>query len=349
MTIIEFPNKSDIILRNNTRFQRKDFQTMYGYQWAPYVSVGQKLANARRFVAAKLKGKANPITVNGRKITHTFWGDAWCDNLETYSDFENRMPRGRTYIRNGSVVHLEIDKGVIKSYVAGSDTYEIVVKIKPLDPERWKANKKKCSGEIGSVVELLQGKLSKHVLGIVTDKKDGLFPAPKEIDLDCSCPDWADMCKHVAATLYGVGVLLDKSPELFFKLRGVDHLELIDSSVSIATGKKDSGTLDEEALEDIFGVELADSLEPDAKPVKKPTKKPAKKIAKKKVSKKAVKKAAVKKMAKKSAAKKVAKKAVKKPAKKASSKKTVKKSTVKKVVKKGSKKTVKKAKQGRGR
>jgi uncharacterized Zn finger protein len=143
------------------------------------------------------------------------------------------------------------------------------VKIQPLDPKRWQAIKKKCAGEIGSVVELLQGKLSKHVLGIVTDKKEGLFPAPNEIDLDCSCPDWATMCKHVAATLYGVGVLLDKSPELFFKLRGVDHLELIDSSVSIATGKKDSGTLDDGSLEDIFGVELADSLEPKKKTAKK--------------------------------------------------------------------------------
>ncbi|MCL2304335.1 MAG: hypothetical protein FWC43_03225 [Planctomycetaceae bacterium] len=289
---------------------------MYDYYgWAPYVSVGQRLANAKKFVTQKLKGKANPITVDGRKITKTFWGDAWCENLETYSDFENRMPRGRTYIRNGSVVHLEIDKGVIKSYVAGSDTYEIVVKIDPLHPERWKAIKKKCAGEIGSVVELLQGKLSKHVLGIVTDKKEGLFPSPKEIKLDCSCPDWATMCKHVAATLYGVGVLLDRSPELFFKLRGVDHLELIDSSVSIATGKKDSETLDEGSLEDIFGVELADSLEPKTK-VKK-------KSAVKKVAKKAAKKAKAK----------IAKKPVKKPVKK-TTKKAAKKATGKAAKKK---------------
>ena len=299
---------------------------MYGYYgWAPYVPVAQKLANAKAFIAKKLKGKANPITIDGRKITKTFWGEAWCENLETYSDFENRMPRGRAYIRNGSVVHLEIGKGVVQSYVAGSETYEIVVKIDPLKPERWKAIKKKCSGEIGSVVELLQGKLSKHVLGIVTDKKEGLFPSPKEIRLDCSCPDWATMCKHVAATLYGVGALLDRSPELFFKLRGVDHLELIDSSVSIATGKKDSGTLDEGSLEDIFGVELADSLEPKTKPKKK---------------------AAVKKVAKKAARKK-AKKVVRTAPKKAVRKTTPKKAGAKPVVRvsrksKGTKKTARK-------
>ena len=310
----------------------KGFSFMYygGYGFHPYVSVGQKLANAKKFVAQKLKDKANPITIEGKKITQTFWGDAWCKNLETYSDFENRMPRGRTYVRNGSVVHLEIDKGVVKSYVAGSDTYEVVVKIKPLKPERWNAIKKKCSGEIGSVVELLQGKLSKHVLGIVTNKKEGLFPSSEEIDLDCSCPDWATMCKHVAATLYGVGALLDKSPELFFKLRGVDHLELIDSSVSIATGKKDSETLDEGALEDIFGVELSGSLEPKVKvpgkgkktaAVKKVAKTATKKTAKRTVKKAVVKKATAKKT--KPAAKttkKVAKKATKQAAKKVAKK-----------------------------
>jgi uncharacterized Zn finger protein len=296
---------------------------MYGYyEFRPYVSVGQKLANAKKLIQQKLKGKANPITVEGKQITHTFWGDAWCKNLETYCDFENRMPRGRTYVRNGSVVHLEINKGVIKSYVAGSETYSVVVKIKPLKPEHWKAIKKKCAGEIGSVVELLQGNLSKHVLGIVTDRKAGLFPAPEEIDLDCSCPDWATMCKHVAATLYGVGVLLDTSPELFFKLRGVDHLELIDSSVSILTGKKDSETLDEGSLEDIFGVELADSLEPKPKAKKKTT--TPKKSSKESTATK-----------KKAAAKKIAKKTVKKTTKRTT--KTVVVNLVKKKAKKPTK------------
>ena len=297
------------------------------YDWAPYVPVWKKQAQAKAFVERILKEKTNPITVEGKKITKTFWGDAWCKNLETYSDYTNRMPRGRAYIRNGSVVHLEIDKGVIKSYVAGSNTYEVIVKIKPLKPERWKAIKKKCAGEIGSVVELLQGKLSKHVLGIVTDKKEGLFPSPEEIDLDCSCPDWAAMCKHVAATLYGVGVLLDKSPELFFKLRGVDHLELIDSSVAIATGKKDTETLDEGSLEDIFGVELSDSLEPKGRgrkktAAKKVTKKSVKKTAKKTTPKPDVKQPMPK---KKAAAKKTTKKSTKKAAKKVKSKETKKK------------------------
>lgn len=235
---------------------------MYDYYgFRPYVPVAKKLANARAYAKKKLGKKSpHPIEIAGLKISKTFWGDAWCKNLETYSDYENRMPRGRTYVRNGSVVHLEIEKGVVKSFVAGSDTYECQVKIDPLDPKRWQAIKQKCSGEIGSVVELLQGKLSKHVLAIITDKKEGLFPAPKEIHLDCSCPDWATMCKHVAATLYGVGALLDTQPELFFLLRGVDYLELIDTTVEISGPTADAETLDSENLEDIFGVELSDSL-----------------------------------------------------------------------------------------
>lgn len=298
------------------------------YDYRPYVPVAKKLANAKAYARKKLcKKEPKPIEISGRTIAKTFWGKAWCDNLESYSDYENRMPRGRTYVRNGSVVHLEIEPGLVKSFVAGSDTYQCKIKIDPLDTKRWQAVKKRCAGEIGSVVELLQGKLSKHVLGIVTDKKDGLFPSPKEIHLDCSCPDWATMCKHVAATLYGVGALLDAQPELFFELRGVDHLELIDESVEIGTGATDSDTLDAENLEDIFGVELSDSLAGQkTKTVKTPKTK----------QKKAVKKA-VKKTAKKAVKKTVKKTATPSGVKKA--KKVTKKQTNTEAVKKSAKKT----------
>ncbi|MDR2762792.1 MAG: hypothetical protein LBB88_09345 [Planctomycetaceae bacterium] len=237
--------------------------TKMGYDyfgWSPYVSVANKLANAKKFVAKKLGSKAHPVKPSCSKIAKTFWGVAWCENLESYADYGNRIQRGKTYIRNGSVAHLEISTGKIKAYVAGSDTYQIEISIAPLSKNKWDIIKKKCSKEIGSVVELLQGKLSKNVLAIVTDKTNGLFPKPDEISFDCSCPDFASMCKHIAATLYGVGVMLDAEPELFFKLRGVDYLELIDSSVNFTADVKDDNTLDDESLESIFGVELSDSL-----------------------------------------------------------------------------------------
>ncbi|MDR1483685.1 MAG: SWIM zinc finger family protein [Planctomycetaceae bacterium] len=287
------------------------------YDWAPYVPVAVRISNAKKFVKSKLGGLANPVTPVSRKITTTFWGNAWCENLEAYSDYENRMPRGRTYIRNGSVVHLEIGSGKIWAYVAGSQTYKVEVKIAPLDEMQWDAIKRKCVGEIGSVVELLQGKLSKNVLAIVTDKSGGLFPKPQEITFKCSCPDFADLCKHVAAVLYGVGVMLDVQPELFFKLRGVDHLELIDSSVSIAAGVKDADTLEDENLESIFGVELADSLGKTPTGQKKKTAtKNIPKTESKKIKKSTKKKTTTPKKTTKKVAKKVVKKIVKKVVKK---------------------------------
>jgi uncharacterized Zn finger protein len=205
-----------------------------------------------------------PVEVAGRVIAATFWGKAWCDNLESYSDFENRLPRGRTYVRNGSVVDLEIETGKVTALVCGSNLYRISINIRPLALARWKKIKAHCGGQIGSLVELLQGRLSRGVMEIVTGREFGLFPPPGEIDMSCSCPDWAEMCKHVAATLYGVGCRLDHEPELLFKLRGVDHLDLIAQAgspvaKSIAAGK--TKTIAPDRLADVFGIELETSAE----------------------------------------------------------------------------------------
>jgi uncharacterized Zn finger protein len=207
---------------------------MSWWSFRPYVSVGQRRANALREVKklAKKGHKTSPVEIAGRIIASTFWGKAWCDNLESYSDFSNRLPRGRTYVRNGSVVDLQIEPGKVTSLVSGSSLYRITIKIKPLASGCWKNVKSQCGGQIGSLVELLQGKLSKGVMEIVTRRDDGMFPSPAEIEMSCSCPDWAGMCKHVAATLYGIGNRLDHQPELLFKLRQVDHLELIAQAAS---------------------------------------------------------------------------------------------------------------------
>ena len=231
----------------------------------PYVSVAARRAKAARHAAklAKKGQKCCPVELDGRDIARTFWGKAWCDNLESYSDFANRLPRGRTYVRNGSVIDLQIEPGRVTAIVSGSEIYEIDIKIKPLIPKTWGAIKSRCAGQIASLVELLQGKLSRGVMDIVTCRDGGLFPTPGEISLDCSCPDWADMCKHVAAVLYGVGARLDERPELLFKLRKVDHLELIEKAGSAEaipgaakTGKK---TIAADQLADVFGIEFADA------------------------------------------------------------------------------------------
>jgi uncharacterized Zn finger protein len=231
----------------------------WGY-YSPYVSVERRRADALAEVRKLAKrGRAvSPVNVPGRMIASTFWGKAWCDNLESYSDYENRLPRGRTYVRNGSVVDLHIEAGTVTSLVSGSSLYRITVQVRPLAAPHWKRIKAQCGGQIGSLVELLQGHISQSVMEIVTQHANGLFPSPKEIEMSCSCPDWAGMCKHVAATLYGVGNRLDCRPELLFKLRDVDHLELIAQAGSPVAGRKGTGkrTIASDRLADVFGIEL---------------------------------------------------------------------------------------------
>jgi len=234
----------------------------WGYSWRPYVPVAQRQAKAARAMAKlQKKGKdIQPVRIEGRQIALTFWGKAWCDHLERFSDFENRLPRGRTYVRNGSVCHLDIREGTVEAKVSGSEIYDVKVSIKTLPGPKWAGLKKRCAGRVGSLLELLQGRLSDHVMAVVADRQDGLFPGPREMRFKCSCPDWADMCKHVAAVLYGVGARLDQTPELLFRLRGVDHAELVseDAAKAIVTRKPKGGrrTLDEGRLAEVFGIEV---------------------------------------------------------------------------------------------
>jgi uncharacterized Zn finger protein len=215
----------------------------------------------KKMDALRKKGvDIQPVTINGRKIASSFWGEAWCEHLESFSDFENRLPRGRTYVRNGSVCHMSIAKGEIEAKVSGSELYNIKVSIKTLPGKKWTAIKGRCSGQIGSLLELLQGRLSDHVMEVVTDRKEGLFPLPGEMSFHCSCPDWASMCKHVAAVLYGIGARLDAKPELLFTLRGVNHEELIEAdaekAVAAATSRGKSKRLAADEIGTVFGIEI---------------------------------------------------------------------------------------------
>ncbi len=235
-------------------------------EWRPYVPVGVRRARARREMdKLRRKGKnVQPVEIEGRTIARSFWGKRWCDHLESFSDYANRLPRGRTYVRNGSVCHLEIRSGRIAAIVSGSELYDVTIRIGTLKAAVWKSIKARCSGQIGSVLELLQGKLSKQVMGVVTDREHGLFPKPGEIRFDCSCPDWATMCKHVASVLYGVGSRLDDRPESLFLLRGVDSAELIATGMALPGDAATDDALAEDALAGIFGIDL--DLDPEDAP-----------------------------------------------------------------------------------
>lgn len=247
------------------------------FRFRPYVPVAKRREMAlKEAKKAQKSGKSlSPVVVEGRKIARTVWGEAWCDNLESYSDYENRLPRGRTYVRNGSVIDLVVEPGKVRAQVMGSELYRIEITVAPAEKERWKKLVGQLTGSIASLVELLQGKFSKGVMERICHRDSGLFPSPKEINLSCSCPDWASMCKHVAAALYGVGARLDNAPELLFTLRGVEASELVaEAAKQPAKAPKGPGkgrALEVEALDDLFGIEL-ESEGGDASPVsrKKP-------------------------------------------------------------------------------
>jgi uncharacterized Zn finger protein len=239
------------------------------FGWQPYVPVAERRRQAEKKVA-QLKKKGQPIapvTIEGRTIASSFWGKSWCTNLERYSDYENRLPRGRTYVRNGSVVDLQIADGEVTALVQGSELYNIKIKIAPVKPDAWKSICRDCSGTVSSLVELLQGRLAKGVMDRVCRKGDGLFPAPKDIKLSCSCPDSASMCKHVAAALYGVGARLDRRPELLFVLRGVDQNELLagaGSEMALNAGAPAAGkALDDSDVAALFELEMAEVSGPE--------------------------------------------------------------------------------------
>jgi len=229
-----------------------------GYGGFPrYVSVGERRAKAL-LQARKLEKRGRvlePVRLEGQRIASSFWGNEWCKNLESYTDFSNRLPRGRTYVRSGAVVDLRLGAGQVDALVAGSSLYEVSVQIDKLARKRWGAVIKRCAGRIDSVVGLLQGRLSETVLEALVDRRAGLFPAPEEIDFTCSCPDVALLCKHVAAVLYGVGARLDKKPELFFTLRRVALEELVARS-ALRRAPRAKEALDTGSLEGIFGIEL---------------------------------------------------------------------------------------------
>jgi uncharacterized Zn finger protein len=240
------------------------------YGWRPYVSVAERRRKAAKAMA-KLKKKGHPVSpvvVEGRTIVKTFWGKAWCENLEQYSDFANRLPRGRTYVRNGSVIDLQIAPGEIRALVSGSEIYEVAVRVAPVEKARWRSICTDCAGAIDSLIELLQGRFSKGVMERVCRQKTGLFPSPHEITLSCSCPDWASMCKHVAAVLYGIGARLDQQPELLFRLHSVDEKELIAGAGKALPQAKRAPVagkvLGGEDLAALFGLDMAQGAGADA-------------------------------------------------------------------------------------
>jgi uncharacterized Zn finger protein len=236
-----------------------------------YVSIAEKRAKATKKLREMSKKNPNlkPVILQGTAIARTWWGKAWNLNLERYADYHNRIGRGRSYVRHGAVLDLQIDAGEVRSFVQGSraSPYSVIINIKTLKKDIWRAIIDQCQGMLESLQELLNGSFPKTMGEIFTHQDSGLFPSSKEIKFSCSCPDWAGMCKHVAATLYGIGARLDENPELFFKMRNVEMGELISQAVSdhrqkllARASRKSSRIIEEADLSGTFGIELEHNL-----------------------------------------------------------------------------------------
>jgi uncharacterized Zn finger protein len=273
------------------------------YRFPKYVSVAEKKAKAAKKLKQLKKKRPDiqPIIIEGKSLTSTWWGKAWNNNLTKYADYSNRVGRGRSYLRHGAVLDLQIESGAVEALVQGSSNspYKVRISIEKIKDTHWKNIKKECQGKIDSLQELLQGKFPKALSETFTSKEHGLFPSPREIDFSCSCPDWASMCKHVAAVLFGIGSRLDDDPMLFFKLRGIDGNELVAQAVKDNTSnllekakKKSKRVLDNIDISDVFGIDMEDDSEkeptekktPKKRAVGRPKKRKANETSKKKVS-----------------------------------------------------------------
>jgi uncharacterized Zn finger protein len=263
---------------------------MSRYGFPKYVSVAEKRAKAEKKLKQLKKKNPGiaPIEIKGRKLAESWWGISWNKNLESYADFSNRIGRGRSYVRHGAVLDLKIEEGKIISLVQGSTArpYKVEISIRKLKPPVWKNIVRACKGEIGSLGLLMEGKLPKTMETLLTHPENGIFPSPGEISFDCSCPDWALMCKHVAATLYGVGARLDQDPSLFFTLRGVKMEALVsqavkdeaDALIKRAKSKKSKRIIQDADLSSAFGIDMEDLPGPSAKKKAKPEKKAVKTV-----------------------------------------------------------------------
>jgi uncharacterized Zn finger protein len=253
--------------RRHSRYGRYDRFGGWG-GFAPYVPVAERRAKAEQQIAKLQKkgGKLRPVMLAGHAIATKWWGKAWCRNLEKYADFANRIGRGRSYVRHGAVLDLQIGAGAVHALVQGSrpQPYRVNVKIAPLGPKARGQVEAACRGQIASLGDLLAGQFPKALEALFEDSRSGLFPAPAQIAFDCSCPDWASMCKHVAAVLYGVGSRFDEDPGLFFALRGIDPQHLIGGVVRQRTGEllakaapSSKKVLADADLGAVFGIDLA--------------------------------------------------------------------------------------------
>ena len=193
-------------------------------RYSSYFAPQPTQAELRAKAAKAVKSGYKPVIIEGRAIATTWWGKAWCSNIDIYADQHNRLDRGKKYVRSNAVIDLDIEGGTVRAKVIGSRAkpYEVIVKVAPLEGKKLEAIMEVCAGKLDSMASLEKGSFPKEYQQLFTNRDNGLFPSLREIAFSCSCPDSSRLCKHIAAVLYAIGRRLDDNPLLFFTLRGID-------------------------------------------------------------------------------------------------------------------------------
>jgi len=174
------------------------------------------------------KGGIKAQTKRG-SFGQSWWAKRWIAVMESF-DIGARLSRGRSYARRGQVTAIEVAEGLVKAKVQGSrpKPYDIVIKVATLSQSDWKKLADTLGKEALFAAKLLAGQMPEDIEKAFTAAGLSLFPQKsKDLGTDCSCPDWSNPCKHIAAVYYLLGEEFDRDPFLIFKLRGMTREKLV--------------------------------------------------------------------------------------------------------------------------
>lgn len=211
-------------------------------------------AQARReLIELKSAGEeVRPVVGTTRKLAAHFWGSAWMKHLALCESGGWSLSAGRTLLRHGCVLDLQLEAGLIRARVMEERLHDVEIALDPLDGERLEELRTICSGKIDSLVPLLEGTLDDALLATLCNAETGLLPEPGAWHMSCTCPDWSEPCPHAAAAIYAAGILIDAEPSLLFRLRQVSPEDLLQSPAEKAA----ESDFDLEQLARTFRIEL---------------------------------------------------------------------------------------------
>ena len=186
-----------------------------------------------------------------RELGTTWWGQRWIKSLEQFSrDYLSRLGRGRTYARTGRVHDLSIGPGLVTAVVTGSEHYDVSLRMDAFTTGEWNSAIKIMSQEARYAAELLAGRMPSDIDSVFRRSKRSLFPSKShDLETDCSCPDWASPCKHVAAMHYVLGEAFDRDPFLLFELRGRTRDQVLAALSRLRTGTNEAAVMEKRTAE----------------------------------------------------------------------------------------------------